>query len=68
MVGTARLIDNSGAVIWQSGTVSIVMDYAAGLPVCTPLPCAPSIAEIDGMQKSATIAQRLAALKAQQAA
>jgi hypothetical protein len=45
MVGTARLIDHAGSVIWQSGRVSVSEDYASGLPACNPGPCAPSIIE-----------------------
>src|SRR5262249_2333397 len=45
MAGSARLIDQSGAIIWQSGQVPVSEEYASGAPLCSPGPCAPSIVE-----------------------
>jgi hypothetical protein len=45
MVGSLRMIDRSGAVVWQSGGVRVDEDYASGLPACTPGPCAASVIE-----------------------
>ena len=45
MMGSLRMIDRNGAVVWQSGAVRVDEDYASGLPACTPGPCAPSIIE-----------------------